>query len=279
MPIDHFGEFELIEELGRGDLGIVYKARDLTQNRFVAFKLLCPRARAIEDGVSRFWNEARVAAWLDHPRIVPVYACGSHNRGFWISMKLIRGASLGRKLGDFIGDWRAAARLVKTLAEAVRYAHQRGTLHLNLKPANVLIDEFGDANLTGFSLNAKFAAKNDLTQGGAILGTPAYMAPEQSSGHGESITTAIDVYGLGAILHALITGNPPFGGNSPAETLSEFRDRTPDPFSMHDPRIPRDLQIIVLKCLEHEPRRRYHSADALADDLGRYLNGEPIRAT
>jgi serine/threonine-protein kinase len=281
MYIGYYGEFELIEELGRGDLGIVYKARDPNQNRLVALKVLQAGARATEDDGRQFLNEARVAAWVQHPNIVPnivpIYSLGRHHEGLYIVMKLIGGPSLDRKLGGFAADGKAQARLVKTLAEAVHCAHQRETLHLDLKPSKILIDESGEPNVTGFGLNKQFDANDELMPSGAVLGTPAYMAPEQASGPRGSVTTATDVYGLGAILYALITGRPPFGADSPAETLAQVRDRRPDSPTKRHLLVSRDLEIIVLKCLEKEPERRYSSAAALADDLGRHLNGEPIR--
>jgi serine/threonine protein kinase len=186
-------------------------------------------------------------------------------------MKLIDGPSLERKLGEFAADPKASARLVKTLAEAVHYAHQRGTLHLDLNPHNVLIDESGEPHVIDFGQAKRVQADSDLIQNGTILGTPAYMAPEQASGQRGRLTTATDVYGLGAILYALMTGRAPFGADSPAETLAHVRDGTPEPPSKRHPWIARDLEIIVLKCLQREPERRYSSAAALADDLGQYL--------
>jgi serine/threonine protein kinase len=156
--------------------------------------------------------------------------------------------------------------------------HQRGILHLDLNPHNVLIDESGEPHLIDFGLAKRIQADRELTQSGAILGTPAYMAPEQASRGRGMLTTATDVYGLGAILYASITGRAPFGAGSPAETLAQVRDGTPEPPSKRHPGVPRDLEIIVLKCLEKEPERRYSSAAALADDLGRHLSGEPIQA-
>jgi serine/threonine-protein kinase len=271
MLIGHFAHFELIEELGRGDMGIVYNARDPYQNQLVALKILRAGARATGDDLRRFKNEAVVAAWLDHPHIVPIFALGQMDGRSFIVIKLIGGPSLAWKLGEFTADPKASARLVKTLAEAVHYAHQRETLHLDLKPSKVLIDESGEPHVTGFGWAKRVQADSDLIHSGAILGTPAYMAPEQASDRRGRVTTATDVYGLGAILYASITGR------APAETLAQARDGTPEPPSKQHPFISRDLGVIVLKCLEKEPERRYSSAAALADDLGRCLNGEPIR--
>jgi serine/threonine protein kinase len=270
------GDCKLIKQLGRGDMGIVYVARDLSQNQLVALKMLKAGVLATKDDLRRFLNEARVASWLDHPHIVPIYALGQHHERLYIVMKLIGGPSLDRKLGEFAADLRASVRLVKTLAEAVHHIHQRGFLHLDLNPHNVLIDKSGEPRVIDFGLAQRVQADRELTQSGPILGTPAYMAPEQASGQRGRVTTATDVYGLGAILYALITGRAPFRADSPAETLAQVRDGRREPPSRWSPWVSRDLEIIVLKCLERAPERRYSSAAALADDLGRHLNGELI---
>ena len=202
---------------------------------------------------------------------------GQHHEGLYIEMKLIGGPSLDRKLGGFVADGKALARLVRTLAEAVHYAHQRETLHLDLKPSKILIDGSGEPYVTGFGLNKQFDTNDELMPSPVVLGTPAYMAPEQVSGPRGRVTTATDVYGLGAILYALISGRAPLAGDFPVETLAQVRDTRPEPPSKRHPWISRDLESIVLRCLEKEPEWRYPSAAALADDLGRYLNGEPIR--
>jgi serine/threonine-protein kinase len=276
--IGYFGDYQLIKELGRGGMGIVYKARQLSLNRLVALKMLRAGALATEDDLRRFQNEAEAVAMLDHPHIVPILEVGQHDGRRYFSMKLIGGQSLDRKLGEFTADLKASARLVKTLAEAVHHAHQRGILHRDLKPGNVLLDEHGEPHVTDFGLAKRVQADGDLTLSGAILGTPAYMAPEQASGNRRLVTTVTDVYGLGAILYALVTGRAPFRGDSPAQTLEQVRGWTLEPPSKLNPRVLRDLEVIVLKCLEKEPERRYGSAAALVDDLQRYLDGEPILA-
>jgi eukaryotic-like serine/threonine-protein kinase len=270
------GDCELIKELGRGDMGIVYRAFHRSLNKLVALKTVRSGVRATADDLRRFRNEAIIAAWLDHPHIVRIFEIGRQDEHLYIIMKLIGGPSLDRKLGEFAADLKASARLVKTLAEAAHHAHQRGILHLDLDPHNVLIDESGEPYLIDFGLGKRVQADSDLILSGAILGTPAYMAPEQASGQRDRATTATDVYGLGAILYALITGRAPFGADSPAATLAQVRDATPEPPSKRHPGISRDLEIIVLKCLEKEPERRYSSAADLADDLERYLNGNLI---
>jgi eukaryotic-like serine/threonine-protein kinase len=271
-----FGDYELIKELGRGDTAIVYQARDPCRNLLAALKLFRVDAVATEDGLRRLENEAQIVAMLDHPHIVPVFEIGECDRRAYIGMKLINGPSLDRKLGEFTGDLKASERLVKTLAEAMHYVHERGVLHLDLKPDNVVIDELGEPYLIDFGLSQRIQAGSALFQNGAIRWTPAYMAPEQAPGQHGRVTAATDTYGLGAILYALITGRAPFEADAPAQTLAQVRYATPEPPSKRLPWISRDLDIIVLKCLEKEPERRYSSTAALADDLRRHLNGKLI---
>ncbi len=274
----YFGDYELIKELGRGGMGVVYKARQISLNRPVALKLLKSDILASDDERRRFQNEAEAVALLDHPHIVPIFEVGEHEGRQYFSMKLVGGPSLEKKLADYAADPKAAARLVKTAAEAVHHAHQRGILHRDLKPSNILLDERGEPYVTDFGLAKRVEGDSEMTVSGAILGTPPYMAPEQASGRRGAVTTATDVYGLGAILYALLTGRAPFRGESVAEILEQVRERPPEPPSKINPRTPRDLEIICLKCLEKDPRRRYGSAQALAEDLGRYVAGEPIPA-
>jgi tetratricopeptide (TPR) repeat protein len=276
--VRYFGDYELIRELGRGGMGVVYQARQISLNRPVALKMIRSAALASEDELRRFQNEAEAIALLDHPHIVPILEVGEHDGQRYFSMKLIGGPSLDRKLADYAVDPRRAARLVQRAAEAVHHAHQRGILHRDLKPANILLDERGEPFVTDFGLAKRVEGDSELTHSGAILGTPAYMAPEQASGRRGSVTTASDVYGLGAILYALLTGRAPFGGESIADVLERVRDSAAAPPRSLNPAVPRDLEIIALKCLEKDPQRRYPSARALAEDLKRYLDGEPIQA-
>ncbi len=274
----YFGDYELLKELGRGGMGVVYKARQLSLNRPVALKLLKSDILATDDEQRRFRNEAELVALLDHPHIVPIYEVGEHDGRQYFSMKLVAGPSLEKKLAGFAADPKAAAKLVKTAAEAVHHAHQRGILHRDLKPSNILVDDRGQPYVTDFGLAKRVEGDSELTVSGAILGTPPYMAPEQASGRRGAVTTATDVYGLGAILYALLTGRAPFRGQSVAEILEKVREQSPTPPSKLNPHAPRDLEIICLKCLEKDSQRRYPSALALADDLARYVAGEPITA-
>jgi serine/threonine protein kinase len=276
--VRYFGDYELLRELGRGGMGIVYQARQISLNRLVALKMLKADVLASEDELRRFQNEAEAVALLDHPHIVPILEVGEHDGRRYFSMKLIGASSLDRKLEEYSSDPGAAARLVATVAEAVHHAHQRGILHRDLKPANILLDDRGRPHVTDFGLAKRVEGDSELTLSGAILGTPAYMSPEQASGRRGAVTTASDVYGLGAILYALLAGRAPFGGDTVIDTIRQVRERAPDPVSKHNPRIPGDLEVICLKCLEKDPERRYASAQALADDLRRYLAGEPITA-
>jgi serine/threonine-protein kinase len=274
--VRYFGDYELIRELGRGGMGVVYKATQVSLNRRVALKMIRSAAMASEDELRRFQNEAEAVAALDHPHIVPILEVGSHEGQRYFSMKLIGGESLDRKLAAYADQPRAAARLLKTTAEAVHHAHQRGILHRDLKPSNILLDERGEPYVTDFGLAKRLEGDSELTASGAIMGTPAYMAPEQASGRRGAVTTASDVYGLGAILYALLTGQAPFGGDSVVETLDQLRTLAPTAPSKMNLRVPRDLELICLKCLEKEPNERYATAGALVADLGRFAAGEPV---
>jgi serine/threonine-protein kinase len=270
--------YEIVGELGRGGMGVVYKARQAALGRLVALKLIRSAEFATPAELVRFQNEAEAVARLDHPHIVPIYEVGQHRGLRFFSMKLVEGSSLDRKLEDYDGDFAAAARLTALAAEAVHHAHVRGILHRDLKPANILVDAQGNPHVTDFGLARRIDSGADLTQSGLPVGTPSYMSPEQARGDKGSLTTATDVYGLGSILYALLTGRAPFAGSSLAETLDMVRDVPAPPPSRMNRRVPRDLEVICLKCLEKDPERRYPGAGALAQDLRRWLNGEPIHA-
>jgi WD40 repeat protein/serine/threonine protein kinase len=274
--VRYFGDYELIRELGRGGMGIVYQARQVSLNRLVALKMIKSAALASDDEVHRFQNEAEAVAQLDHPHIVPILEVGNHEGQRYFTVKLISGSSLNKKRAEYVANPTAAARLLKKVAEAVHHAHHRGILHRDLKPANILLDERSEPFITDFGLAKRAVGDSELTHSGTIVGTPAYMAPEQAPGRRSADTTASDVYGLGAILYTLLTGRAPFEGASVDEMLEQVRSTLPSDPSNINPRALRDLEVICLKCLEKDPARRYTSAQALADDLGRYLSDEPI---
>lgn len=270
--------YEISGELGRGGMGVVLKARQVALNRAVAVKLIKSGVFATDAELLRFQNEAEAVAQLDHPYIVPIYEVGQYEGRHFFSMKLIEGTSLDKRLAEFALDPPAAARIVAIIAEAIHHAHQRGILHRDLKPANILLDEQGRPHITDFGLAKQIKGDGELTESGAPLGTPAYMSPEQATGARGALSTQTDVYGVGTILYALLAGRAPFAGTTLIETLDRVRTCSPERPSQLNERVPRDLEIICLKCLEKEPARRYPSALALAEDLDRWLTGRPILA-
>jgi serine/threonine-protein kinase len=294
-PGQTFGAYELLEEIGKGGMGVVYKARQKAPDRLVALKIIATGRGATAQEIERFRNEADMAGQLDHPNVVPVYQVGEQGGLVFFSMKLIEGGTLADHLrgarfqrAQFPEgtlktcptptDPRTAARLMAQVARAVHHAHQRGVLHRDLKPSNVLLDADGLPHVSDFGLAKHVEADGNLTQSGAFVGTPLYMAPEQTTGKRGAVTVATDVHGLGAVLYALLTGQPPWGGETVLDTLEQVKTLEALPPSRSNPRMDRDLDTICLKCLEKEPSRRYSSAAALADDLEAWLKGEPIAA-
>jgi WD40 repeat protein/tRNA A-37 threonylcarbamoyl transferase component Bud32 len=273
------GEYELLEKIAEGGMGVVYKARQRSLNRLVALKLILGGRLATEKEVRRFQTEAEAAAQLDHPHIVPIYEVGAvEGRHFYV-MKLVEGGSLSDCVvgGKSTITNRDAARLLLRLALAVHHAHQRGILHRDLKPANVLLDPAGEPHVTDFGLARLTGRDSSLTQPGAVVGTPSFMAPEQAAGKKE-LTTAADVYSLGAVFYFLLTGRPPFEGETSLEIIRRVLHEEPVRPSLVGGSVNRDLETICLKCLEKVPARRYPSALALAEDIQRWERHEPIAA-
>jgi len=274
----HLGDYELLEELARGGMGVVFRARQVSLNRLVAVKLILAGELASAASVERFYAEAELAAGLDHPNIVPIYEVGEHEGQHFFSMKLIEGRSLDLAAAREPFSPRRAAQLMVLLARAVHYAHQHGVLHRDIKPKNILLDAEGQPHLTDFGLAKSLEQEGGLTRTLAVIGTPSYMSPEQAAGQTRQVTTAADVYGLGAVMYELLAGAPPFAGASTMETVRQVLEKEPRRPSLLRRSTPRELEIICLKCLEKRPASRYGSAEALADDLQRWLEHKPILA-
>jgi serine/threonine protein kinase len=273
-----FGNFDLLEEIARGGMGVVYKARQITPQRVVAVKMILAGQLASADDVDRFYAEAQAAAMLDHPNIIPLFEVGQHEGQHYFSMGYVDGGSLAEQLSSSPLPPREAAVIIRTVSLAVHYAHQRGVIHRDLKPGNILVDARGLVRVSDFGLARRQFEASSLTATGQLLGTPSYMPPEQVSGQHDLIGPASDVYSLGATLYALITGRPPFQAASTIDTLRQVMEQDPVSPRRLDASLPRDLETITLKCLEKPPARRYSDAQALADELDRFIAGKPIRA-
>ena len=276
--VRYFGDYELLREIARGGMGVVFEARQMSLNRKVALKMILAGQLANETDVKRFHTEAEAAANLDHPGIVPIYEVGQHQGQHYFSMGFIEGQSLSQRLTYGPLPCRQAAALLVAVAEAIDYAHQCGVIHRDLKPGNILLDAKGNPRVTDFGLAKKIQGDSGLTGSGQVMGTPSYMPPEQAGGKRAAVGPAADVYALGATLYALITGRPPFQAATAMDTVLQVLSDEPVPPRRLNAAIPRDLETICLKCLEKEPDQRYTSAAALAADLRRFLTGEPIAA-
>jgi WD40 repeat protein/tetratricopeptide (TPR) repeat protein len=274
--------YEILGELGRGGMGVVYKAQQLSLNRVVALKMILAGAHAGPDELARFRTEAEAAAHLQHPNIVQIYEVSEHDGLHYLALEFVEGVSLAQKYAGAPQPARVAARLVETLARTMHHAHQKGIVHRDLKPANVLLTVDGTPKITDFGLAKRLEGSSAQTKTGAVLGTPGYMAPEQAQGRAPGGSHALgptaDIYALGAILYEMLTGRPPFQAATPLDTILQVISQDPVSPSRLKRDVPRDLETVCLKCLHREPARRYASALDLADDLGRFLEDRPIRA-
>jgi WD40 repeat protein/predicted Ser/Thr protein kinase len=282
--VQRIGDYELLEEIARGGMGVVYRARQLSLNRTVALKVILSGHLASKEEVSRFRLEAEAAANLHHPSIVTVYETGEEDGRHYFSMEYVSGQDLGAVVRQGPMPARRAALCAQRIAEAVHYAHQQGTLHRDLKPSNVLLDPDDRPRITDFGLAKRLRdgaspfAGSGITVTGQVLGSPSFMPPEQATGKPDALSPASDVYSVGAILYHLVTGRPPFQAVTLPGILRAVAESEPIAPRLLQPDLPRDLEIICLRCLEKDPAKRYGSAQDLADDLGRFLRGEPIRA-
>jgi TolB-like protein/Tfp pilus assembly protein PilF len=273
-----FGDYELLEQIGRGGQGVVFRARQKSLNRIVALKVIGLGQWATEAHLKRFRLEAEAAARLEHPGIVPIHEVGERDGSCYFSMKFVEGGQLDEVIRRTPMSIRQAAELIANVARTVHYAHEHGILHRDIKPGNILLDAKGEPHLTDFGLARLVESESTVTRTMEVLGTPSYMAPEQAVGNNAAVSSVTDVYGLGAVLYQLLTGQPPFAGGTTYETIKLLLDTEPRQPRLLNPKIDRDLSTICLKCLEKGPKRRYSSPLALAEDLERWLKHEPIRA-
>jgi serine/threonine protein kinase len=265
--------YEILEEFGRGGMGVVYKARQVHLDRLVALKMMLGGVYAGPEEMARFRIEAQAAARLDHPHIIRVYDFGEHAGLAYFSMELVTGGTLFRKMAGRIWPLGAAARLVQTLALAIHHAHGQKVIHRDLKPGNVLFHRDGTPRITDFGLAKQLDSNHHLTDTGRILGSARYMAPEQAAGDTRAIGPSTDVHALGVILYELLTGMPAFDGATPLQTLDQVRFRDPTPPRITRPEIDSELEALCLRCLQKDPARRYAGADVLAGALDHYLAG------
>src|SRR5437899_3443896 len=272
------GDYELLEGVGRGGQGVVFRARQKSLNRIVALKVINLGQWASQAHLRRFRLEAEAAARLEHPGIIPIHEVGERDGSCYFSMKFVEGGQLDEVVRRKPMSIRQAAELIAKVAHTVHYAHEHGILHRDIKPGNILLDAKGEPHLTDFGLARLVESESSVTQTLDVLGTPSYMAPEQAMGNNSAVSSATDVYGLGGVFYQLLTGQPPFAGGATYETIKLLLDTEPKKPRLLNPKIHRDLSTICLKCLEKDPNRRYSSALALAEDLERWLKHEPIQA-
>src|SRR5262245_10042190 len=276
--LGELGDYELLEVVGRGGQGVVYRAHQKSLNRTVALKMISVGSWATEAHLKRFRREAEAAASLEHPGIVPIYEVGESDGSCYFSMRFVEGGQLDEVVRRTPMSIRQAAELMAKVARTVHYAHAHGILHRDIKPGNILLDAKGEPHLTDFGLARLVESESSVTHTLDVLGTPSYMAPEQAVGNNAAVSSVTDVYGLGAVLYQLLTGRPPFAGGTTYETIKLLEDTEPRQPRLLNPKIERDLSTICVKCLEKDPKRRYSSALALAEDLERWLKHEPIQA-
>lgn len=276
--LGELGDYELLEEVGRGGQGVVFRARQKSLNRTVALKVISLGPWASKAHLKRFRLEAEAAARLEHPGIVPIHEVGERDGSCYFSMKFVEGGQIDEVARREPMPIRRAVELITKVARTVHYAHEHGILHRDIKPGNILLDAKGEPHLTDFGLARLVETESTMTRTLDVLGTPSYMAPEQAMGNNAAVSSVTDIYGLGAVLYQLLTGQPPFAGGATYETIKLLLDTEPRPPRLLNPKIDRDLSTICLKCLEKDPKRRYASALALAEDLERWLRHEPIQA-
>ncbi len=273
--VSYFGNYEILGLVARGGMGVVYRARQMNLNRIVALKMILTGQLATSNEIQRFQTEAEAAAWLDHPSIVPIYETGEYNKLHYFSMGYVEGESLAKKLQSGPLAPAEAAAMVATIADAVQYAHEKGVIHRDLKPANILIDHDGKPHITDFGLARRTESDHSLTGTGQVLGTPGYMAPEQARSAAK-VSAAADIYALGAILYALLTGRPPFQSDNPIDTMLQTVNNDVVSPRLLNPRVAPDLEAIVLKALAKQPGQRFASAAEFREEVLRYLSGQPI---
>jgi serine/threonine-protein kinase len=277
-PPRRFGSYELLEEIGRGGMGVVYKARQESLDRSVAIKMILSSHLASAEHVRRFQAEAKAAAGLRHPHIVHIHEVGQLHGQHYFAMEYVEGMSLAERMARRPVEVEKAATLISKVARAVAYLHQHAIVHRDLKPSNILLDDEEEPCVTDFGLAKVFAAGSEMTATGVIAGTPSYMAPEQAAGRQDRVGPACDIYSLGAILYELLTGRPPFRADTPLDTVMEVLSREPALPRRVNRHVPRELELICLRCLAKSPDARYSTAAAMADDLDHFLKGEALDA-